>query len=113
MPPRVQTAPIVPHIKLTPTHASRCTDCPHCTIHQTYPTHAPCTDNPPTVPYIKGQHVYCSFHYDSMDINRESIERCISDISTWMEGMTLKLNQDGININWYSAAISKMHQHVY
>ena len=27
-----------------------------------------------------------------MDINRESMERCIRNISTWMEGMTLKLN---------------------
>ena len=36
--------------------------------------------------------VYCSFHIDSMDINCESMERCISDISTWMEGMKLKLN---------------------
>ena len=27
-----------------------------------------------------------------MDINRESMEQCISDISTWMEGMKLKLN---------------------
>ena len=30
--------------------------------------------------------VYCSFHPDSMDINRESMESCISDICTWMEG---------------------------
>ena len=28
-----------------------------------------------------------------MDINRESMDRCISDTSTWMEGMKLTLNQ--------------------
>ena len=27
-----------------------------------------------------------------MDINRESLERCVNDINTWMQGMTLKLN---------------------
>ena len=31
--------------------------------------------------------VYCSFHPDFMDM-----EQCISDTSTWMEGMKLKLN---------------------
>ena len=28
----------------------------------------------------------------TMDINRASMEQCISDICTWMEGMKLKLN---------------------
>ena len=36
--------------------------------------------------------VYCSFHPDYMDINCKSMERCISDISTWIEGMKVKLN---------------------
>ena len=36
--------------------------------------------------------IYCSFHPDSMNTNCESMKRCISDISTWMQGMTLKLN---------------------
>ena len=42
--------------------------------------------------YADDHQVYCSFHPDSMDINRESMEQCISDISTWMEGINLKLN---------------------
>ena len=42
--------------------------------------------------YANDHQVYCSFHPNSMDINRESMEQCISDISTWMEGMKLKLN---------------------
>ena len=41
--------------------------------------------------YADDHQVYCSFHPDSMEINRESMEQCISDISTWMEGMKLKL----------------------
>ena len=27
-----------------------------------------------------------------MDSNRESMERCISDINAWMQGMQLKMN---------------------
>ena len=33
--------------------------------------------------YVDDHQVYC---------NRESMERCISDINTWMQGMKLKLN---------------------
>ena len=42
--------------------------------------------------YADDHQVYCSFHPDSMDINSESMDICISDISTWMEGMRLKLS---------------------
>ena len=42
--------------------------------------------------YADDHQVYCSFHPDSIDINHESMEQCISDISTWMEGKKLKLN---------------------
>ena len=42
--------------------------------------------------YADDHQVYGSFHPDFMNINRESMERCISDISTWMEAMKLKLN---------------------
>ena len=42
--------------------------------------------------YADDHQAYCSFHPDSMDINHESMEQCISDISTWMEGKKLKLN---------------------
>ena len=55
--------------------------------------------------YADGHQVYCSFHSDSMDINRESMEQCISDISTWMKGMKLKLN--------HSKMEYIMHQHGY
>ena len=36
--------------------------------------------------------VYCGLHPDYMDSNQESMERCISDINTWIQGMTLKMN---------------------
>ena len=42
--------------------------------------------------YADDHMVYCSFHPASMDVNREYMEKCISDISTWMEGTKLKLN---------------------
>ena len=42
--------------------------------------------------YADDHQVYCSFHPDSMNINHEPMERCISDISTWMEDMKLKLS---------------------
>ena len=42
--------------------------------------------------YADDHQVYRSFHPDSMDINRELMQRCISDISTWMDDIKLKLN---------------------
>ena len=42
--------------------------------------------------YADVHQVYCSFQPDSMDINRESMEQCISGIKTWMQGMKLKFN---------------------
>ena len=39
--------------------------------------------------YADDHQVYCSFHPDSMDGGYESTERCISDISSWMQSMKL------------------------
>ena len=42
--------------------------------------------------YTDDHQVYCSFHPDSMDSDYESMERCISDISSWMQSIKLKIN---------------------
>ena len=39
--------------------------------------------------YTDDHQVYCTFHPDSMDSDYESMERCISDISSWMQSMKL------------------------
>ena len=42
--------------------------------------------------YADDHQIYCSFHPDSVDIDCESIERDINDISSWMQSMKLKMN---------------------
>ena len=39
--------------------------------------------------YTDDHQVYCTFHPDSMDSDYESMERCISDIRSWMQSMKL------------------------
>ena len=40
-----------------------------------------------------GEHqVYCGFHPDSLYSNCESMERCIRDINSWMQGTRFKMN---------------------
>ena len=42
--------------------------------------------------YADDHQVYCGFHPDSLYSNCESMERCIRDINSWMQGMKLKMN---------------------
>ena len=42
--------------------------------------------------YADDHQVYCTFHPDSMDSDYESMERCISDTSSWMQSMKLKMS---------------------
>ena len=43
--------------------------------------------------YADYHQVYCGFHPESMGSNREFMDRCISDISTRMQRMKLKMNR--------------------